>query len=225
MAQLNYRTLRQEVVDAIRTKILNGELRPGERIKEKEIAQTLGVSRGPVREALRQIEQEGLIRYERNVGCSVRRFNENDIREVCILRATMEILAIQLCQGHFSYESLYRMEQALAQMERSQQENNLAAMVEADNQFHGESIRQTGYPKFQELWDNLATSNTAVFNSWAVSGERELPNQRKVHEELLLLYRRGNVEELCQAIRKHYDLTAKHGQQDEVFPLLDRLAI
>ena len=61
MAKLNYRTLRQEVVDEIRQKILTGEFKEGERIKENEIATLFGVSRGPVREALRQIEQEGLV--------------------------------------------------------------------------------------------------------------------------------------------------------------------
>lgn len=62
MAQLNYKTLRQEVADEIRRKILKGEFKAGERIKEHEMAQMLGVSRGPVREALRQLEQEGLVR-------------------------------------------------------------------------------------------------------------------------------------------------------------------
>ena len=82
MAQLNYKTLRQEVADEIRRKILKGEFKAGERIKEHEMAQMLGVSRGPVREALRQLEQEGLVRYERNVGCSVAPMNEKDIYEI-----------------------------------------------------------------------------------------------------------------------------------------------
>ena len=61
MPKLNYKTLRQEVVDEIRQRILTGDFQAGERIKENEMAQQLGVSRGPVREALRQLEQEGLI--------------------------------------------------------------------------------------------------------------------------------------------------------------------
>ena len=72
MPKLNYKTLRQEVVDEIRQRILTGDFQAGERIKENEMAQQLGVSRGPVREALRQLEQEGLVQYERNVGCCKR---------------------------------------------------------------------------------------------------------------------------------------------------------
>ena len=59
MPKLNYKTLRQEVVDEIRQGILTGDFQAGERIKENEMAQQLGVSRGPVREALRQLEQRG----------------------------------------------------------------------------------------------------------------------------------------------------------------------
>ena len=57
---------------------------------DKFIAQQLGVSRGPVREALRQLEQEGLVQYERNVGCSVAQVSGQDVYEICLLRATLE---------------------------------------------------------------------------------------------------------------------------------------
>lgn len=73
MPKLNYKTLRQEVVDEIRQRILTGDFQAGERIKENEMAQQLGVSRGPVREALRQLEQEGLVQYgaqRRMLGCT-----------------------------------------------------------------------------------------------------------------------------------------------------------
>lgn len=82
MARLHYRTLRENVVDAIRTKILNRELVPGMRIIEQDIATEFGISRGPVREALRQLEQEGLIEYSRNVGCSVKGVSMDDVYEI-----------------------------------------------------------------------------------------------------------------------------------------------
>ena len=72
MSKLVYQTLRENVVDAIREKILKRELEPGVRIIEKDLSEEFGVSRGPIREALRQLEQEGIIEYTRNVGCSVK---------------------------------------------------------------------------------------------------------------------------------------------------------
>ena len=116
MAKLNYRTLRQEVVDEIRQKILTGEFKEGERIKENEIATLFGVSRGPVREALRQIEQEGLVHYERNVGCSVAAITQKDVYEVCLLRAALEVLSVKLCHGKISTGTLDKMRESVQRM-------------------------------------------------------------------------------------------------------------
>lgn len=74
MSELLYQTLRESVVNAIRTKIMNHQIRPGERIVEMELAHEFQTSRGPIREALRQLENEGIVEYTRNVGCSVRTF-------------------------------------------------------------------------------------------------------------------------------------------------------
>ena len=73
MGKLDYRTLRENVADEIRMKILNGDMKPGDKIIEQELASEFGISRGPVREALRQLEQEGMVEYSRNVGCSAYR--------------------------------------------------------------------------------------------------------------------------------------------------------
>ena len=97
MGKLTYQTLRENVVDVIRMKIFNHELAPGMRIIEQDISDELGVSRGPIREALRQLEQEGLVEYVRNVGCSVKNITLEDIYEIYLLRATYEILAVKLC--------------------------------------------------------------------------------------------------------------------------------
>ena len=86
MSKLIYRTLRENVVDAIREKILKRELEPGVRIIEKELSEELGVSRGPIREALRQLEQEGIIEYTRNVGCSVKKVTIKDLYEIYLLQ-------------------------------------------------------------------------------------------------------------------------------------------
>ena len=81
------------------------------------MAEELGVSRGPVREALRQIEQEGLVEYTSHVGCSVKDFTAQDVYEVYLLRANLEILSVKMCEGHFSQQTLKRMEEILNRMD------------------------------------------------------------------------------------------------------------
>ena len=73
MSEFTFHTLRESITSAIREKILTGELQPGCKLTEQKLAEEFGSSRAPIREALRQLEQEGLIEYSRNVGCSVKR--------------------------------------------------------------------------------------------------------------------------------------------------------
>ena len=82
MSKLRYKTLRENVADEIRTRIMNQEYVPGMRIMEQNLSEELGVCRGPIREALRQLEQEGLLTYERNVGCSISSLDINDVYEI-----------------------------------------------------------------------------------------------------------------------------------------------
>lgn len=151
MPKLNYKTLRQEVVDEIRQGILTGDFQAGERIKENEMAQQLGVSRGPVREALRQLEQEGLVQYERNVGCSVAQVSGQDVYEICLLRATLEILAARLLQkGKSVQQALQQMQDCVEQME--QEDCDFYQLAQQDNRFHAAVIEQAGLKKLAELW-------------------------------------------------------------------------
>ena len=72
MAELGYRTLRENIVDIIRKRIIRREFEPGKKIVEQELAKEFKTSRAPIREALRQLENEGLVEYVRNAGCSVK---------------------------------------------------------------------------------------------------------------------------------------------------------
>lgn len=99
MGKLDYRTLRENVADEIRMKILNGDMKPGDKIIEQELASEFGISRGPVREALRQLEQEGMVEYSRNVGCSVKHIGMDDVYEIYYMRANYEMMAVRLYNG------------------------------------------------------------------------------------------------------------------------------
>ena len=102
MGKLDYRTLRENVADEIRMKILNGDMKPGDKIIEQELASEFGISRGPVREALRQLEQEGMVEYSRNVGCSVKHIGMDDVYEIYYMRANYEMMAVRLYNAPFS---------------------------------------------------------------------------------------------------------------------------
>ena len=87
------KTLREQVVEILRHKILSGEIKPGERIIEAKVAEELKVSRGPLREALRQIEEEGLVVYEAQKGCVVKTMTYEEMQETYLIQSTLEKLA------------------------------------------------------------------------------------------------------------------------------------
>ena len=174
MAKIMRQTLREQVTQAIRMKLLTGELKPGTKIVEQEMAEELGVSRGPVREALRQIEQEGLVEYTSHVGCSVKDFTAQDVYEVYLLRANLEILSVKMCEGHFSQQTLKRMEEILNRMdsiedlehfdEAIENAQDLKAISEADwKKVEDKDLAE--YADYtEEDWDALISSYETILD-------------------------------------------------------------
>lgn len=140
MGALLYQTLRESIVDAIRSKIFNHEIKPGQRIVELELAKEFHTSRGPIREALRQLENEGIIVYTRNVGCSVKELSFQDSYEVYLLRTNYEVISVRFLQGKIPEESMQRLEEILSRMKNLTAEE-FDQVFECDNEFHEELVK------------------------------------------------------------------------------------
>ena len=147
MSKLRYQTLRENVAKVIREKILNKELKPGMRIIEQNLSDELEVSRGPIREALRQLEQEGVVEYTRNVGCSVKEITIKDLYEIYLLRSTYEILAVKLCGGQFEQEDIERMEEVLEHMKELK---NYEEVVMCDNVLHSIFVEKGDFQRIKK---------------------------------------------------------------------------
>ena len=148
MSKLRYQTLRENVAKVIREKILNKELKPGMRIIEQNLSDELEVSRGPIREALRQLEQEGVVEYTRNVGCSVKEISIKDLYEIYLLRSTYEILAVKLCGGQFEQEDIERMEKVLEHMKDLK---NYEEVVMCDNVLHSIFVEKGDFQRIKKV--------------------------------------------------------------------------
>lgn len=213
MGTLRYRTLRENVVDAIRVKILNQELKPGMRIVEQDLAEEFGISRGPVREALRQMEQEGLIEYARNVGCSVKDVTLEDLYEIYLLKASYEIVAVRLCAGKFSEKALNQMEKALGYM-KTLGENEFGRVTEYDNMFHEAIVRQAGLRRLSKAWKDLDYGTMVCCYVSYMNRNEVAGRQYPIHKELLEVCRSGDVDRICKAITDHYSLTIRRSAKE-----------
>lgn len=203
MGKLDYRTLRENVADEIRMKILNGDMKPGDKIVEQELASEFGISRGPVREALRQLEQEGMVEYSRNVGCSVRHVGMDDIYEIYYMRANYEMMAVRLHNGPFPQENLEKMEHILSQM-KMLHKDEYRKVFELDNEFHEAILDLVSFKRLKKAWEDLSYGNIVTGYNMDVDREQVIKRQYIIHEKLLDACKNGSPAQVEQAIAEHY---------------------
>ena len=198
------RTLWEQIADALRDDIIRGKIMPGERIVEEEIAEKFHVSRGPVREALRHIEEEGLIIYESHKGCTVREISYEEMQEKYLVRSTLEILAVRLIAGNLSEEYEEEMKDCLKEMDDAAKEKDVYRILCLDEEFHSCIVKAAKCDTLYKVWATLRESNIRAH--YTLEAESIIPFDviRKNHEVLLKGLKELSVEETSRLIEEHY---------------------
>lgn len=137
-------SLRGRVFHRIREDILSGKYSENEELKEATIGLELGVSRTPVREALRQLELEGLVRIIPNKGAYVTGISDKDTRDIYIIRSYLEGLAARWACDHISEEEIESLEEIVYLSEFHAKKNHYEQLVDLDNKFHESIYRASG---------------------------------------------------------------------------------
>lgn len=209
MLDIKNNLLSDKVVEILRRKIFNYEIVPGERIIEADIAEELGMSRGPIREALRQIEKEDLVIYVPNKGYSVKELSSQDAWEIFFIRGSLEKLALQISNGKIDVKSLFIMEEALKEMKEAEREGNWIKVVEYDEVFHKEIIKAAGMERLVNLWSSLSGLNFSMFLTGKRANIFKIDVQYKKHFEMLEILKKGDLEESSKVLDEHYLKTGK----------------
>ena len=198
------RTLWEQIADALREDIIREKIMPGERIVEEEIAEKFHVSRGPVREALRHIEEEGLIIYESHKGCTVREISYEEMQEKYLVRSTLEILAVRLIAGNLSEEYEEEMKDCLKEMGDAAKEKDVYRILCLDEEFHSCIVKAAKCDTLYKVWATLRESNIRAH--YTLEAESIIPFDviRKNHEVLLKGLKELSVEETSRLIEEHY---------------------
>jgi len=149
------RVLRQEVLEAIRSAILANRIKPGTRLLEAEVATRMGVSRAPVREAIRQLEQEGLVEFFPHRGAVVVGLPEDEIDAIYELRAEIEARAIARACATASETDLTRLEGLIADMQKALKQHDIDEVAEIDLRFHGAIVELSGFSLLRHIWQSL----------------------------------------------------------------------
>ncbi|MBW1800783.1 MAG: GntR family transcriptional regulator [Deltaproteobacteria bacterium] len=136
-------SIREKVYTALRNDILDGVIRPGERIVEARLAEQIKTSRTPVREALHILEREGLLESIPRVGYRVKRIRWEEVEEICEIRVVNEILAAKWAIDRMTSKELKALEDNLAVSEKAVKEGDIKSFIELDAEFH-EIIARAG---------------------------------------------------------------------------------
>lgn len=150
-----YLPLRDVVFNTLRDAILTGKLVPGERLMENQLADKLGVSRTPVREALRMLELENLVELVPRKGAQVLDMSEKDIVNILEVRSALEGLATSLACKKMSKEAVMQLKALEANFERAVSENDIERFVELDEEFHDMIFAATENDKLVQMFQNL----------------------------------------------------------------------
>lgn len=132
----NYKPLRDLVFEALREAIISGELKAGERLMEVQLAEEMGVSRTPVREAIRKLELEGLVEMVPRKGAYVSGMSVKDAMDVFEICESLEGLAAGLAAQRITEEELVSLKQTLEEMDAAVKEKDLQTVIKKDAEFH-----------------------------------------------------------------------------------------
>lgn len=151
----DYKPLREVIFDTLREAIITGELKPGERLMEVKLAEKMGVSRTPVREAIRMLELEGLVDMLPRKGAHVAELSAKDIMDVLEVRASMDSLATRLAAERITDEEIKELRQIQVQFANYVEKNNLQGSIKKDVEFHELIYRASRNDRLLQIANNL----------------------------------------------------------------------
>ena len=195
--------MRQRATDVLRAAIISGRLVPGDRLKEAELSEQLGISRAPVREALRQLEHEGLVVSLPYRATEVLGISQEEIEEVLVpIRLTLETFAFRRALPLLSGDDHDALGVLVQTMRQAGAIGDLDALAEADVRFHELVIERSGQQHCLQIWRSIQPRVRAYFRRDAPIHSRadEIADE---HRELLDVLRRGDETQLLETLRHH----------------------
>ncbi|NGP45665.1 GntR family transcriptional regulator [Bacillaceae bacterium SIJ1] len=189
--------------NTLRKAIFSGELQPGVKLTQDQLAKQLGISRMPIREALRQLENEGLVKVEPYRGAFVKELSLEDIEENYVLRSEMESLAIRKSLPYKTREDVKRLEELVREMDQTKSSEEF---VELNKESHNLLLLRCPWSRLskfiQTLWNGYP-QHTPFF----LQGQMEKSNQE--HKEILLAIQAEDSEKAGRLIKEHISRTGK----------------
>jgi DNA-binding GntR family transcriptional regulator len=195
-------TAQEAVLAELRRAILERELAPGAQILQDRIAEQLGVSRVPVREALKMLEGEGQVSYAPHRGYFVTELDAAELMEVYQIRDLLEAEAVTRALPHLTDDDYERMQEAVADMEAAEDDEDIIALTAANRRFHFAIMEPCGMPRLiriiRQLWDSTDPYRSVYFGH-----AQHRKTVRQEHRGILRAVRERSAEQLVRELTEH----------------------
>ena len=206
MATISRTVLREQVKDILLQRIASGELKPGERLVETRIAQELGTSQAPVREALRDLQLLRLVESEPFRGSRVRVFGQEELIDVYPVRAALEELAARLAAEKLDGDVAV-LEAELEAMKDAVRRDDTHALVEHDVAFHRHIVEAAGNSVLKQCWQSLGVESRITISLYGTYMDPAQAAER--HQKLIDPIRDQKPGPAGREARKHVEVSAK----------------
>jgi DNA-binding GntR family transcriptional regulator len=194
--------LAEQALDTLRAAVLDGRMRPGELYSVAQLADRLGVSRTPVREALLALERQGLVRFERNRGVRVMESSAHDLDEIFALRLLLEVPTARQAAERFDADDLADLEGLIAQMSEHVDDPDDTQFMAYDRAFHERVLAAAGNRRMLEVVAGMRDFVRFRGVSTVKRG-RSMRTILREHERILDALRDGDADGAAEAMREH----------------------
>ncbi len=184
LPQIKNLSIREQSLDTLREAILSGELKPGQALTEMDLSRQLGVSRAPIREALRILNSEGLVETIPYHGTTVTRLSKDDIEEIYSMRILLETFALERVMAAGDSAQFQQLRALVADMVSAGDRGDLSAVNALDRDFHDALIEMSGHQLLATMWQTVAMKVRQVM---ALVNRRNTDLTQIAHNHLPLL--------------------------------------
>jgi DNA-binding GntR family transcriptional regulator len=198
------KSLTESVVAALRDGIASGRLQPGVRLVEADLAAQMGISRAPVREALRQLEFEGLVAGRTRRGYVVRGLSNADMIEIYDLRVLLEPVLAHAAAERIDPEALHDLRGIVDRMRQAARDDRWPEVVAADRHFHQRVGQLSGRTLTAQIFDHL-NEQVRRFTALMMTSYTDIELMADEHDALLAALASGNPERAADEMRLHLE--------------------
>lgn len=208
MKEPKVKTIRGQVYQILRNDICSGKYEPGFWLQEKELAEELGVSRSPVREALRQLVSDGLVVEVPNKGVFVKEFTPRDIDEIFDMRVMLESYGIQKSRRNLTTVRRQHLFELLEQMEKTYAAGDMEGYVRADEEFHIRLVELGGNSLVESTYDRVRSMNQQ-FRVLSLSSHQRFDESMEEHRKLIHALAVSDIPTAEATLRVHLELARR----------------